>query len=172
MKWIKKNLKEIIMNYVKGNDFHKPLMIIVRSKNGSSNPVVDDCRDWMVDNYNTFCFQSSPLHGHECFANNGRIERISDHPELLSQTVIPLGAEKAQVLLYHRWVQQLEPQYLEYAVAISRTLQKPTICLINDYEYDVYEKEKLELSDFIVLFYNGDMDISDWKDWLNSNKNV
>lgn len=168
MERIKKDLKEIIVKFVEDNDFHKPLMIIVRTNHGSSNPVVDDCRDWMVNNLKAFCFQGSPLHGHRYFVNNDKIERIADHPELLSQTLIPSGADKAHVLLYHRWLQQLEPQYLEYAVAISRTLQKPTVCLINDYEYDACEKEKLELSDFNVLFYNGDMSISYWKDWLDS----
>ena len=155
MGWIKKDLKEIIMNFVEGNDFHKPLMIIVRTRHhGDSNSVVDDCRAWMVENLKAFCFQGSPLHGHKYFVNNDKIERIADHPELLSQTIIPSGADKAEVLLYHRFLQQLEPQYLEYAVALSRKLHKPTVCLINDYIYDACEKEKLELSDFNVIFYN------------------
>ena len=77
MERIKKDLKEIIVKFVEDNDFHKPLMIIVRTNHGSSNPIVDDCRDWMVNNLKAFCFQGSPLHGHRYFVNNDKIERVA-----------------------------------------------------------------------------------------------
>lgn len=164
MKWIKKDLKEIIEKYLEGNDFHKPLMIIVRTNHGSSNPIVDDCHDWMVEDLKAFWFQESPTYGLG-YLSNYKIERIADHPDI--QIPIYSDAYKAEVLLYHRWLSQLEPQHLEYVVAISRTLQKPTICLINDYIYDACGKEKQKLSDFNVIFYNGDMSITDWRDWLD-----
>ena len=124
MKWIKKDLKETIEKYLEGTDFHKPLMIIVRTNHGSSNPIVDDCHDWMVEDLKAFWFQESPMHGLG-YLSKYKIERIADHPDI--QIPIYSGAYKAEVLLYHRWLSQLEPQHLEYAVTISRTLQKPTI---------------------------------------------
>lgn len=78
MKWIKNDLKEIIEKYLEGNDFHKPLMIIVRTNHGSSNPIVDDCHDWMVEDLKAFWFQESPTYGLG-YLSNYKIERIADH---------------------------------------------------------------------------------------------
>lgn len=99
MKWIKKDLKETIEKYLEGNDFHKPLMIIVRTNHGSSNPIVDDCHDWMVEDLKAFWFQESPMYGLG-YLSKYKIERIADHPDI--QIPIYSGAYKAEVLLYHR----------------------------------------------------------------------
>lgn len=165
MKWINKDLKEIILNYIQKNDFEKPLMIVVTSKQGMSNPVVDDCRDWMIEELSAFSFQGHPLkQGNKHFLNGDKIERIEDHQELLDSVLIPIGADEAKVLLYHRFIDQLNPQHLEYVVALSRKLHKPTICLMNDYEIG---EGSVNFPDFEVVFYDGDMKQTDWKDWLD-----
>lgn len=174
MKWIKKDLKEIILNYIQKKDFEKPLMIVVTSKHGMSNPVVDDCRDWMIEELNAFSFQGHPLkQGNDHFLNGDKIERIEDHQELLDSVLIPYGVdEKNEVLLYHRGFDQLNPQHLEYVVALCRKLQKPTICLINDYEVG---ERSVNFPDFEVVFYDGDMkqtDIEDWLEWIKENGKI
>lgn len=168
MSWIKKDLKEIIMSYIEKGDFTKPLMIVAINKNGSSNPVVDDCRSWMKEELNAFIFQGHPLQGHNHLLIDGKVEAIQDHPELLDSTLIPSGAEKAPVLIYHRYLQQMELQYLEYVIALGRMLEKPIVCLINDYCYDEYKEKKINynLSDFEMVMFNCEMTKSDWDDWL------
>ena len=139
MEWIKKDLKEIIENYINGKNYAKPLMLVVTSDGeiGMSNATVDDCRNWLVENYNTYNTDATPE-----------------------------AADKAQVLLYYRWIDQLNSEYLKYAVNLCRKLQKPTICLINDYEYNKYAEGELDLSDFEVVLCNGDMTPTDLENWL------
>ena len=156
MERIKNDFKEIILKFIEENDFAKPLMIVFTSKYGSSNPSVDNCGEWLKNTFNVFFIRNNPLYGHDYFINYDTIERIEDHPELQNSAVIPEGADKAQLLIYFRMIDQLNPQHLAYAVALSKWLQKPTICLVNDYYYNGLNKEEekaIILSNFVVLFY-------------------
>lgn len=133
--------------------------------NNNSNLALDACRHWMVDELKAYWFQDNPLRGHTYFIDvDGQHKRVDDHPELLE--AIPKGADHSPVLLYYSYYEQLDPQKLKYAVALGRKLQKPTICLINDYVYNESNKENLNLSDFDVVFYDASYNPKYWKDWL------
>ena len=151
-------MEEPIVNFLESNDYDKPLMVVVRCKYGSSNSTVDACRKWLEENYHAYHF-------------DGSMGGLVDEYQLLGKLYIPHGADEQQVkvLLYNRLLEQLEPKYLKYSVALCRTLQKPTICLVNDYCNDRYDEKDLDLSNYRVMYYDGDMSISDWEDWLDWN---
>lgn len=156
MIWImKEDLKEIISNYVAKGKFTKPLMIVATSKHISSNDIVDECKSWISEKYKVYHLQGHPFkQGNKFFFIDGKTERIIDHPEILNSVIVPSGAEESQLLLYHRYLEQLDPQHLEYVVALSYKIQKPAICLINDYSYAKYKDEGLNLSSFEICIYD------------------
>ena len=148
MKWIKKDLKEIIENYINGKNYAKPLMLVVTSDsdNGIPNLYVDDVRHWIMETYDTRHIDTNSM------------------AELLD--AIPEEAGKAEILLYYPSWNQLNSEYLKYAVNVCRKLQKPTIWLINDYDFNKYSEEESNISDFEVVLCNGDTTPTDWEDWF------
>lgn len=157
MIWIMKDdLKEIISEYIEKGSYDKPLMIVATSKYVSSNAIVDECKSWISDNYKTCHISGHPLQkGNKFFVIDGKTERIIDHPELLNSMIVPYDADNAQLLLYHRYFEQLAPQYLDYVIALSIKLHKPAICLINDYSYAKLKDGELNLEAFDVCIYDG-----------------
>ena len=135
--FMKEDLKEIISNYLEGNDFEKPLMIVATSKYINSNAIVDECRHWMAEKYKTFHTMGHP------YKQGGK------------RIVIPQGADDAQIFVYYRYFEQLKEDHLDYIVALSKKMQKPAICLINDYAYVKENGDQLNLSAFDLIIYDG-----------------
>ncbi len=154
--FMKEDLKEIISNYLEGNDFEKPLMIVATSKYINSNAIVDECRHWMAEKYKTFHTMGHPYkQGGKRIVINGQVELLADHPELLNSVVVPQGADDAQIFVYYRYDEQLKEDHLDYIVALSKKMQKPAICLINDYAYVKENGDQLNLSAFDLIIYDG-----------------
>jgi len=153
---MKDDLKEIISDYLAKGEFTKPLMIVATSKQFSSNEIVDECKSWISENYKAYHIQGHPFNqGNKYCFIDGKTERIKDNPEILNSVIVPEGAEGAQLLLYHRYFEQLAPQYLDYVIALSIKLHKPAICLINDYSYAKLKDGELNLEAFDVCIYDG-----------------
>ena len=157
MIWIMKDdLKEIISDYLAKGEFTKPLMIVATSKQFSSNEIVDECKSWISENYKAYHIQGHPFNqGNKYCFIDGKTEIIKDNPEILNSVIVPEGAEGAQLLLYHRYFDQFDLNYLEFVVALSYKLHKPAICLINDYSYAKLKDGELNLEAFDVCIYDG-----------------
>jgi hypothetical protein len=155
---MKDDLKDVITNYING-EFKKPLMIVVYPEHPgkSSNTIVDECRNWIGETYKKCHIMGHPLKlGNKYCIVDGKMEKISDHPELMNSLILPGEYnENTQIFEYYRYVSQLEKEHLEYVVALFNKLKLPCICLINDYNYEKQkQKGDVDLSDFDVVLYN------------------
>ena len=122
-------LKEI--QEFKVNVKEKPLMIWC-----ASNELLDNLKSLLLEDVAIAIIQDHPLkQGHTSVIIERKVEKISDHQDLLEKTLYPSTySPQTQMFLYHRYLMQMEEEQLRYCIELQRDLSKPVLCLVNDYE--------------------------------------
>lgn len=122
-------LKEI--QEFKVNVKEKPLMIWC-----ASNELLDNLKSLLLEDVAIAIIQDHPpKQGHTSVIIERKVEKISDHQDLLEKTLYPSTySPQTQMFLYHRYLMQMEEEQLRYCIELQRDLSKPVLCLVNDYE--------------------------------------
>lgn len=122
-------LKEI--QEFKVNVKEKPLMIWC-----ASNELLDNLKSLLLEDVAIAIIQDHPpKQSHTSVIIERKVEKISDHQDLLEKTLYPSTySPQTQMFLYHRYLMQMEEEQLRYCIELQRDLSKPVLCLVNDYE--------------------------------------
>ena len=114
-----------------------------------SNKDLDWIKAQINEDFTFTTMQGHPLkQGHTNMVLNGKIVKISDHPELLEDFILPSCSKKVKTFVYHRYLNQLEKDALQYCLDVVNIGKYPVVCLVNDYSLDT-DKPSEELLSFI-----------------------
>lgn len=141
--------------YINGKIAERPMMLVFcAADDGNQNSQLDECKKWMWKKYKYSSISGHPLkQGHEHFINDGKVEKIADHPELLNEVFLPPSlTDDTQVVIYHRYTEQFEASHLRYVVDFANKTKIPTVCLMNKYEMDHCLDWNKENFDVIYIF--------------------
>lgn len=147
-----KNVWQIIEKYSQGkvNKNTKPLMFWFYS-----NPDLDKVKSLVNKNPDYATMQGHPFkQGNKYIGLDDKIDKLADHPEVLKQFVFPsTKTDKTKLFVYHRYVQQLDIEQLQYCIEVVNIGKFPVICLMNDYSMQD-EKPSKELMCFMNEKFN------------------
>ena len=132
MKQITKDtLLDVIKTYVESKESNKKPMLIWFQ----SNDDIDNARRAIREIKGCCAVNKHPLYGHEHFIDNeGKVKKIADYPELTTKFIYPGSYdENVRFFMYHRYVEQLLDDHIEYVKELAEKTQKPLVMLINDY---------------------------------------
>lgn len=172
MKTIKlKDLRNLIQDYCNQEVFAKPLMLWF-----GSNPTIDRVKRELRDDemISTITFGGHPMDGHEWCFIDGQRAKVKDHPELLSNDILPSGfSDKTKRLLYHNYLLQLKQSSLEYCKYLCSWQNMPIVCLVNDYSAN--KKDSVN-SDFLnknfEQYFVLERTYDEWKEWATQTKEI
>ena len=129
-----------VHQYLELAQIDRPLMLIFEGEVGHSNTCLDECKRWLHEMFSSVDSLGHPFkQGNKYFIDsNGDTQKISDHPEILNQVVLPESvAQETDFLLIHRYVDQFNyDAALKYALDIVSEHHLPVIYLANGYERD------------------------------------
>ena len=172
MKTIKlKDLRNLIQDYCNQDAFTKPLMLWF-----ASNPTIDSVKSELRDDemIPTITFGGHPMDGHEWCFIDGQRAKVKDHPELLSNDILPSGfSDKTKRLLYHNYLLQLKQSSLEYCLYLLKWQNMPVICLVNDYSMNSKGAVSIDFLDsnfnqYFVL----ERTYEEWREWAIQTKEI
>lgn len=159
---IDEGLRQRIVKYVEQRPCKAALMIVFypKSSNGSSNDDLDEFKRWLCSQFECCCIQGHPF----CQGNtravigdekNHEVVLLDVHPELKEEVFVPSHLkENTQVIVYHRYFEQLQNEHLRYVIGLSKKTSLPTLLLINDYSFNADMEGGIDLSDVDVICCN------------------
>ena len=137
---------EMIKSYCNNFQNQKPLIFWF-----NSNSDLDSIKSSINNNAIFATMQGHPFkQGNEYMILNGKQVRIIDHPEVFENFVMPSTymEGKTKLFVYHRYMQQLDMEQLQYCLDVVNIGNFPVICLMNDYS-KVIDKPSEALMSFI-----------------------
>ena len=131
MKSIKLNeVLTAISQYAENPQGKKPMIFWFHS-----NPDLDDIKQVINSTPSYSTFIGHPLkQGNQYMFLNGNTVKIANHPELVDAFVLPTTKnDSTKLFIYHKYIQQLDAEALQYCMDIVTIGQYPVVCLMNDY---------------------------------------
>lgn len=150
-------MKEKVNNYVTSGNPEKPMMIIFGGEDdkGESLTPIDQFRHDLEKMFKCAVINGGhPFkQGHEHLIYNGKIEKISDHPELLEEPILPSHVNKdTQLIVFYRYVDQFNQDVaLSYAVDIVKEHKIPVVYLANGYQRQSHLDVCLDVFDLHIV---------------------
>lgn len=127
-----------VHKYLELAQIDKPLMLIFGGNASESNSCLDECKRWLHEVFSCVDSTGNPLKkGHlHFFDSNNDAQKISEHPELLEQAILPDSVtQETDFLLIHRYVDQFNyDAALKYALDVVSEHHLPVIYMANYYE--------------------------------------
>lgn len=142
-----------VHQYLELSQKQTPLMLIFEGKAGDSNIRLDECKRWLHETFSCVDSLGHPFkRGNTYFIDSdGNTQKISDHPEILNQVVLPASvSQETDFLLIHRYVDQFNyDTALKYALDVVSEYHLPVIYLANGYERD--RNPEIDLQGFSTI---------------------
>lgn len=121
---------DMISQYCENHKGKNPMMLWFHS-----NSDLDAVKQ-IINNtpsYSTFIGHPLKL-GHTSMVLNGETVKIAAHPELVEKFIFPTTKnDSTRLFVYHKYIQQLDAEALQYCVDIVNLGKYPVVCLMNDY---------------------------------------
>jgi len=163
-------LDVLVQNYCNQTNYAKPLMLWF-----ASNTTIDHVRDDLKNAaLPTLRFDGHPMWGLDWCSIDGQQVRLKDHPELLSNDILPYSfSNKTKRLLYHRYLQQLDQSPLNYCLHLLKWLKLPVICLVNDYSTKSKDSVSADfLENNFEQYFVLERTYEEWRSWAVQTKEI
>ena len=168
MKTVKlSELDQLIQKYCSQKVFTKPLMLWF-ARNHTLDEVKAELTNLTDHRHDTITLQDHPSRGRHRIVPDGEIvTNNSGRVEILNNDHLPESySDRTKRIVYHSYGKQLEMETMEYCVYQLRKLQKPFICLVNDFsagkEWAIRQDD---LEKYFDQYFVLERTYEEWREW-------